>query len=424
MINSIVIKNFKLYKEYTTIPLSKINLFTGINGKGKSTVLQVFLILSQSALKNRSTHKITLNGSNVKLGSMDDVKNRKTSLDESIDFTFFYDNFEIHYNLSQQLADASEIDIEEIDVKGSNNGKNFQFFLKKNQDHYLVKHYPPAPEKKEFPTTLFDLFIDNNALTLGNEECEMVKKSLNLNYVHYVSADRSGPKNYYESETLGHFVSVGALGENTVNVLHHKGADMIDPTLFKKFCRFSDLREDETGKTIEDHVIFWMEKIFQGAKVKVEPIKDVELLKLRISSESDTPYFKPTNVGYGFSYSLPIIVAGLVAKPGEILIIENPEAHLHPYAQSILAKFLSLVGASGVQVFIESHSEHILNGLRISLFDNQIEQGDLNILYFGQDDTKQSYFQKIDVEDDGSIKKWPNNFFDQATKDLNHLFGI
>ena len=76
MIKQISIDNFKLYKERVKIPLSNLNLFTGINGRGKSTALQVFLLLSQSTLINRATNKIYLNGDNVRLGSFDDIKNK------------------------------------------------------------------------------------------------------------------------------------------------------------------------------------------------------------------------------------------------------------------------------------------------------------------------------------------------------------
>ena len=95
---------------------------------------------------------------------------------------------------------------------------------------------------------------------------------------------------------------------------------------------------------------------------------------------------------------------------------------MHPAAQSNLAKFLTLVSLNGVQIFIESHSEHILNGLRIEVYDKVIQNKDLNVLYFDKD--LETVFKKIKVEEDGGIKNWPPNFFDQATKDLNYLFGI
>ena len=146
------------------------------------------------------------------------------------------------------------------------------------------------------------------------------------------------------------------------------------------------------------------------------------MLTFNISPDGTFNYYKPTNVGFGYSYVLPIIVAGLIAQPGDLLIVENPEAHLHPHAQSIIAKFLTLVSLNDVQVIIESHSEHILNGLRIPVYDKIISSNDLNVLYFDRN-YEQPYI-KIKIEDDGGITNWPLDFFDQSTKDLNYLFGL
>ncbi|PTS94473.1 hypothetical protein DBR27_17750 [Flavobacterium sp. HMWF030] len=149
---------------------------------------------------------------------------------------------------------------------------------------------------------------------------------------------------------------------------------------------------------------------------------DTNLLTFFVSPDGSFNYHKPTNVGYGFSYILPILVSGLISKPGEIMIIENPEAHLHPFAQSVIAKFLTLVALKGVQVIIESHSEHILNGLRISVFEDVISSQDLSVLYFDRDGDEP--FIKIEMNSDGGIRNWPKDFFDQSTKDLNYLLGL
>lgn len=426
MITEISINNFKLFKERADVPLSKINLLTGINGKGKSSVLQAFLLLNQSALSNRAADKIILNGLNVKLGSIDDVKNKDNSHNDRINIGFKYDEFNIQYSLFNSSTDASELLIENIEVAGIKNAEHFHFNIKRkaNSDIYDVIKNTPIGNREPFATTLFDLFIDNTSFSIntGNSDCEFVKAKINLNYVHYVSADRIGPKNYYENKSLGHFVSVGALGQNTVNVLHHKGSSLVHDMVLRGYCELFNEDENEVSKTIEDNTNLWIDKIFQGAKVEVTPIKGEDLLKLRINSDGGAAYFKPTNVGYGFSYSLPIIVAGLTAKPGEILIVENPEAHLHPYAQSVIAKFLALVANTGVQVLIESHSEHILNGLRVAVKLQMINNDDLNVLYFQQNQSP--YFDRILVDKDGGIENWPLNFFDQSTNDLNYLLGI
>jgi len=129
-------------------------------------------------------------------------------------------------------------------------------------------------------------------------------------------------------------------------------------------------------------------------------------------------------VGFGYSYILPIIVSGLIAEKGDILIIENPEAHLHPKAQARITEFFAKVASAGVQVFIESHSEHILNGVRISaLKDNiAISNDEVSILYFR--DSEQHLFVKLNLKANGKIDNWADGFFDQQENDLGEIFRL
>ncbi len=110
----------------------------------------------------------------------------------------------------------------------------------------------------------------------------------------------------------------------------------------------------------------------------------------------------------------------MIAKEDEILIIENPEAHLHPRAQSRIAEFFSKVASCGVQVIIESHSEHILNGLRVSALNPEIEinNDDLTINYFNESFDS----SKLVMDEKGKIANWPNGFFDQQELDLAEIF--
>lgn len=427
MIKKIEICNFKLFKDSTTVPFSQINLLTGVNGAGKSSVLQVLLILSQSILNNRSATKISLNGRFVNLGNFSDIKNKETISSESITFIFHYSLFSVRFVLRNQEVDDFELELSEINVDGFADDIEFKYTLNSVSGFYdVINELGDNTLDFNLVTSLEDLFISRNFLrTLSTKDIaglSLVKESLNLNSIHYVSADRRGPKNYYERKTLGQFLTVGAYGEDTVNVLQLMQTEKVSSHLFKICCNYFGLNPAETSKAIEDFTNLWMGEIFQGAKIKVESIKGEDLSKMKISSDHRGDYFKPTNVGYGFSYSLPIIVSGLIAKPGEILIVENPEAHLHPAAQAILATFLAMVSETGVQVFIESHSEHMLNGLRIAVFDKLIQKENLNVLYFGA--TEVDYFAKIEVDTDGSINNWPGGFFDQGAKDLNHLFGV
>ena len=126
----------------------------------------------------------------------------------------------------------------------------------------------------------------------------------------------------------------------------------------------------------------------------------------------------PTNVGFGYTYILPIVLSGLIANQGEILIIENPEAHLHPKAQSRLVEFLSLVASTEVQLMIESHSEHILNALRIQIANPKASllNDDVSVLYFHLDRANDQAVTPVPIEPDGSIETWPENFLIKTAK--------
>ena len=116
-------------------------------------------------------------------------------------------------------------------------------------------------------------------------------------------------------------------------------------------------------------------------------------------------------------------MAGLLAKLGEILIIENPEAHLHPRAQSRLAQFLAKVASTDVQVFVESHSDHILNGLRVEVKHKMISSDDIKVFFFanGAESPTTPYIFTPIIDEDGRIEEWPDGFFDEWNNNLIEL---
>ncbi len=420
MIKQLVLKNFKLFKEETPIPLSNINLLTGINGRGKSTVLQSLLLMKQSPAFDRTTTKLVLNGEDVSLGSYMDIRNVRTS---PIAFSFVYDDFSIRYIFKENEDDAMVADIDQVTVKASHKLKNFHYRIRRNKKGFTLSKNNSV-KFKPLDVTFSDMFISDASLAVGNNlnECRFIRENINFTKVHYVSSDRIGPQLYHHDKTLKGFYSVGPKGEESVMVLHHSRNKPVGKGFINNIPKFFHVIKDNIGTTVELQVAFWFDKLFSGAKFDIQPIPSANLLTFKISPDGGFDYFTTTNVGYGYSHVLPLLVAGLIANPGEILIVENPEAHLHPYAQSIIAKFLTLVSLNGVQVFVESHSEHILNGLRIPVFNEVIPPSHLNVLYFDREYEK--HFKKIPVNDKGAISDWPPDFFDQATRDLNYLFGL
>ena len=82
---------------------------------------------------------------------------------------------------------------------------------------------------------------------------------------------------------------------------------------------------------------------------------------------------------------MPILATGLIAEAGSYMIVENPEAHLHPSAQSKIGRFLAMVAHTGVKVIIETHSDHVINGIQIAAAKHEIESADVSIQFFSQE---------------------------------------
>lgn len=107
-----------------------------------------------------------------------------------------------------------------------------------------------------------------------------------------------------------------------------------------------------------------MREFFPGFEYTIEPIDKINAVTLGIRTSEDTDFHRPMNVGFGLTQILPIIISCLTAQQGIFLIIENPEVHLHPKGQAMMGEFLAEVANNGVQIIIESHSDHVLNGIR------------------------------------------------------------
>jgi predicted ATPase len=131
-----------------------------------------------------------------------------------------------------------------------------------------------------------------------------------------------------------------------------------------------------------------------------------------------TDWLRPANVGFGVSYALPIVVAGLTAAPSGLLIVENPEAHLHPAGQSAMGRFLASVAAAGVQVILETHSDHLLNGIRIAVgADGSLTPEAVSVHYFEDSGDVRT----LTMDSHGAVSEWPLGFFDQMEHDLGKL---
>lgn len=392
MINELLLDNFKLFgKETKFSNLKSINLLTGVNGRGKSSVLQPLLLFKQTLLRSRSSRQIFLSGSFVDLGNASDVKHVDASVTKPIRIGFQEKDEYYTYVLGVAKGNNQFLDIHRFDSTG--------------RSHFSVD--------VDESTIFYDLVPEFG---------QRGKLIMPFQDLVYISAERIGPKLSFAPSSDEW---IDKRGEHTIQMLYERQYDRVDDSIIEgMYDIFQDIDEDELSPTVNDVLNFWMTKMFGASTATVSYIEAANIYALGISTEQKggKAVFKPTNVGFGYSYALPILIAGLTARKGTILIVENPEAHLHPSAQSMITKFLGLVANCGVQVFIETHSEHILNALRVMVVQKDIKAQDINVMYF--DRKLENYFESIAIEENGKMDHWPANFFDQAEKDLNVLLGL
>lgn len=174
-------------------------------------------------------------------------------------------------------------------------------------------------------------------------------------------------------------------------------------------------------------------EISPNVNIVVSPSDKSYSLKYSYNKPGDitsTEEFNAENVGFGLSYALPIIVALLSAKKGGVILLENPEAHLHPKGQSKLAELIALAAQNGIQIFLETHSDHIINGILIASkkfeeIRKGIDKKYISIYHFERDDkTHSSLGIRINVLEGGKIDHQPEGFFDQIDNDLKFILGF
>lgn len=363
MIRNISLKNFKCFDKLS-VECRELNLFTGINGMGKSTLIQALLMVRQTYERNGSLqdNNILLNGHYVSLGTIKDI-------------SYWY-----------KKESEIEIVIEEESMK---------FECCSNSDESALA---------------------------GKEEIGSGKSSLMGKGFEYISAERLGPRRYYDELSGERYfdTQVGVKGEYSISTLYAIGSD---------FKVYENMKNDaENSERLELQVNAWMSEISPGIRVKAIPYLEASMMGLRytqsgIMGEEST---NAVNMGFGVSYVLPIIIALLKAKKGDLIIIENPEAHIHPRGQRKLGELAAKAAANGVQIFMETHSDHVLNGIRLAVKYNMIGREKVKINYFGIYEERTGMVKhemtSPKILQDGSLSNWPDGFLDEWDKAIDLLF--
>jgi hypothetical protein len=381
MIGSIHLKNLKCF-DSLLIDLAPFTIFCGFNSAGKSTALQALLLLSQT-LQGHRTSSLRLNGPLTALGSPAEVLGRSGA---SVPLT-----------LGLSVGDDSEL-LWEF------NASEDRRFLEVNT------------LKFRHGATVEIMAADDLDGLRPKDKGDVVDAVLGrLEKLVYLSAARDIENDVFpipQGNDL-EIGNVGSIGQFASWWFHHQ-EDAAVPA--QRCCGLV-----ETSSTLRQQVNSWASHLFAQAELNSVPIPKTGLIRLELKTGLTSDWSRPANNGYGVSYAFPILVGGLVSPADQTIIIDSPEAHLHPRGQSRMGSFLAQMAASGVQILVETHSDHFLNGVRIALRERLIKPEDVAIYFFtGREEAQ---VVRLSVSQDGNVSDWPEGFFDQSEKDLANLAG-
>jgi predicted ATPase len=358
MIHSLQIHGFKKFAE-AKFAMAPLTVLAGLNGAGKTSVVHSLLLMREAT--RRDDKVVELNGPyKLDLGTFGDIQNWNAP--ESVRF---------------ELTDQNSV-VYAWELGGEQSA--------------LYADVKVCPQE---PPAVF---------------------SQGVRMFQYLSAERFGPRSILGSAALPFdLLEVGSRGEYSAQLLYALDSYPVDAL---RRCPGAEIDDSALLKFETER---WLSRIARAVQIDAEVLAGTAVTALRFRSPGEE-WVRPPNMGFGVTYALPVILAGLTAGDDGLIVVENPEAHLHPSGQSQMGHFLATIAAAGVQVLVETHSDHILNGIRRAIGEHRILPASQAIVHYF--DVDGSAPQALSFTETGGIASWPRGFFDQFQLDVAALTRV
>jgi hypothetical protein len=406
MLLNLTLRNFKIWRTTGVIRLAPVTLLLGTNSSGKSSIIQSLLLIRQTVRSkepNVSLHfGVEGTSDSVALGQFDDVHCRH-SPDNDIEIEFSWSPLGLAsqaYTFSGAYRKDSAGAAVVFQLRLGQGAKGFAVSRQGKGAFRLTlgdQSKPLASSRDFHPQNSFTFSAATLAKlpSLDAAEVRNAGSALleELARVIYLGPVRQLARRHYQWDGVPPS-SLGDDGDKAIDALIASGL------LAKK---------GKPGGQLFNQTAEWLKEMGLATGLDVKRLGNSALYELFVLGDHSRSNLK--DVGVGVSQVLPVIVACLYAAPGHIVIVEEPESHLHPLAQSILAElFVRVAAQRNIQVIAETHSEHLFRRMQ-----TLIAKGDIPAShcapYFVERDGSQAHLRELEVDPYGRIKNWPKNFF-------------
>ena len=374
MLQHLELTNFKCYKS-SAFDFGNLTVFSGMNAAGKSTVLQALGFMRQCAFEKRQFSSVSLDGP----------------------LAVFMDAADLVYDNATE-GKYSEV---RISAKGDDRWFNYELCVRADR---------ASPVGIQKTISVVSMSPDSHMPFMGNS------------FV-YIGSDRIAPKSSYRVPSNVDECEVSMLGERCEYTAWCLNRQDFNPNSAR--VKLLSLLAGEDRPLLSQQVSDYLSKLGRVVRVIPYSYPDISRAGFRFSFLEGCVYgdeHRPENVGYGLTSALPIYTALLNLDVGGVAIIENPEMHLHPTGQVEMGRFLAEIAATGVQVLVETHSDHVLNGIRLAVKKGRIPAPDVKLVFIVNGGVEKGV--KVvtpEIREDGAISEWPAGFFAQYEKSIGDL---
>lgn len=441
LISKFLMKDFRCHDDYLEINIPGLTIISGTNNSGKSSILQAIYLLSQNKIK---THPILALNDAMDKGSFSDILHKSNPKKETVEFdidfdgnilakseletlsvTFIYQNSAVIENLADTYTDTPILTLMEIQYSQKGEAlQDLSFSLVEEKDNVFYR-VDSATDKGycKMQGIVPDPVIYENLEGKNRKICSLAFDTIRV----YLSLLTTEKIKYLKDTRLFDFIDI----DTHVDMCLSAAGEYTSEIIYKSWDKTIDFKK-EVGGNFKFSELFdqWIEKLL-GSEYKVRSEStDSHDRRYRITIAEDMQQEKTLpekhlelnlkHVGVGISRVLKIITMILTSKKNDILLVENPEVHLHPKLQAELLDIFLFAVDNGRRLVVETHSDHVINRLRCRVKQTPELLYKTGILFLEK--TRGIVRStEIHIDENGGIDFWPENFFDQAYKDMLEL---